>query len=167
MKRRNVKLRATVKGKRLSAAYSEGRLPRSGLPDYVQEDSHSCGFLACLTVVHKFWPSVSAMDVLRVVQPHVGGGVDTRCMVRSLAHFNISSEYRERLGAIRIQRCINAGQCVIVTVWPWDWYCDHWTVVRSCIGKVVLCNHGPTRGMSWEAFSEEWEPHGGAVVCWR
>jgi hypothetical protein len=157
-----------VRGSRVHAYYQEGRR-RWGFPDYRQLDGHCCGFLAALTVVHYFDPDVPTRDVLRVVQPGAHGGCDGERLKRSLARFGIGAAYRERLGPSRIQSLIERGTPVIVTVWPWDWLTDHWTVIGKVDleeERVFLTNYGPYHhGMRWADFAEIWWPHGGGLVC--
>src|SRR4051812_26452486 len=117
-----------VRGRRIHAYYQEGRR-RWSMPDYRQLDSHCCGFVAALTVVHYFDHDVPPREVLQVVQPRAGGGCDQGRLIRSLRRFGISAEYRDRLGPHRLHRLVECGTPVIVTVWPEDWLTDHWTVV--------------------------------------
>jgi hypothetical protein len=173
-------LQKTVCGGRVSAHFRELRRPRQpeggtllALPAYKQLDDHSCGFLAVLTVVRYFHKDVAPMTVLRIVRPSAEAGCGQGCVLRSLRSFGITAAYRDRLGLRSLARLIAAGLPVIVTVWPEDYGCDHWSVVRGvdvADRKIYLTNceyTGPDGGMPWADFTAMWWPYGGGLVCRR
>jgi hypothetical protein len=141
------------------------------LPAYLQLDDHSCGFLAVLTVVRYFRPDVAHRAVLGAVRPSAEVGCDQAEVIRALQSFGISAAYRDRLGPRSLARLAAEGSPVIVTVWPEDYCCDHWTAVRGVDAggaRVYLTNceyTGRDGGMPWDEFAAMWFPHGGGLIC--
>ena len=142
--------------------HHRGALP---IPRYVQMDYHSCGFLAALAVVRHFHPGTSADEVLRVLRPSTASGCDHKQLVRGIRRLGVEAVYRERLGPERLRGLILSGYPVIVTVWPDDYLCDHWTVVRGVVGgRVLLTNYG-CGSLPWSEFAGVWYPRGCGLVC--
>ena len=166
------RLVVTTGGGRVYARYREGRR-LFGMPNYRQlkSDTHSCGFIAVLTVVHYFTTDVPPKDVLVAVRPAKESGCDQKRVIAALKQFGISAEYRDNLGPRRLRQLVEAGIPVLVTVYPEDWTSDHWTVVRSMSedDRVSLTNFegcGP-QGMSWKDFTAVWYTRGEGLVCRR
>ena len=67
---------------------------------------------------------------------------------------------------------IRDGTPVIISVWPWSWPGDHWTVVQGfTLGRVYLTNYW---SLTSRAFREEWIDNwgdgsktGAGLVCKR
>lgn len=142
---------------------------RLAVPAYRQEDGHSCGFLAALTVVRYFHPEVDVRQVMDTIRPHHQGGCDQRRMFAVLKRFGVQAR-EQRMGChgLFLQLCL--GRPVIVTVWPESYGCDHWCVVRGLDRerlRVHLVNYGSRRGMDWSRFYREWWPRGLGLVCRR
>lgn len=141
------------------------------LPGYWQTDDYSCGFVAALTVVHFFYPEIPADEVLASVRPSPEAGCDAKRVVKALAHFGIDATYRNDLGPKRLHRLAGKGLPVIVTVWPEDYGCDHWTVVRGIdldARRIFLCNYSGVEadgGMAFDDFAAIWFGRGEGVVC--
>jgi hypothetical protein len=163
---------------RVSARYRklpEPSLPAGAsviaLPAYPQRDSHSCGFLAVLTVVQYFRPDVAPGAVLEAVRPSVEAGCDQARVICALWDLGVVAVYRDHLGPRSLARLADQGLPVIVTVWPEDYGCDHWTVVRGvdvALARVYLTNceyTGRDGGLAWDAFAAMWFPHGGGLIC--
>jgi hypothetical protein len=163
--------RFCVKGKRPAGA---GVL---GIPRYHQLDYHSCGFLAALAVVRHFAPETEADEVLRVVAPSPADGCGQRHLIRCLKRLGVTAVYRQGLGPRSLRRLTAAGTPVIVTVWPDEYSCDHWTVVRGldkAARRIFLTNpanavpYAAADGsLPWKKFLDIWYDRGEGLVCKR
>ena len=148
-----------VKSGRYQAAYSVHKQgcvpwPSLALPNYWQEDYHSCGFNAALTVARYFNSKVPDKWVLDAIRPRLNSGTDNERMMRGLAMLGIGTRYREDMDQSSLYGLLAMGLPVIVTVWPDGWAGDHWTVVRAMSARRVhLTNH---YSMSVEDFQYEW-----------
>ncbi len=164
-------LRGRVRGVDVSARFREVPCGPFAMPVYEQLDDHSCGFLAVLAVVRYFLPCVDPRDVLEAVQPspEVGCGQDR--VLKALRAFGITATFRDRLGMKSLAGLVQRGLSVIVTVWPEDYCCDHWTAVRwvnMARERIHLTNceyAGRDGGMPWAEFGSMWHPHGCGIVC--
>lgn len=164
-----------IKSGRYSASYSihrqrQARWPALALPNYKQQDYHSCGFLAALTVARYFDSTVDDVEVLQAIRPSFGYGTDNSKMMKGLASLGISARYREDMDSGRIHGLLAMGLPTIISVWPDDWSGDHWVVVQSMSGgKVHLTNYGD---VSYSRFEREWienwgEDYGAGIICTR
>ena len=158
----------TVKSGRLRASYSLGSRPRGGgvsipLPTYVQEDYHSCGFLAALTVARYFYPRVPDVDVLRAVRPGMGTGTPSERVVAGLAKVGVEATYRGDLCLCNLRGLVMMNIPTIISVWPSEWPGDHWTVVRGFrSGRIYLTNH---YSLTLDWFWTEWVTNWGDGAC--
>lgn len=143
------------------------------LPNHRQRDVHSCGFVAALTVIEYFWPSVDQGDVLKAVRPLVDWGVGRVGLRRAIARFNIKVDHRRVLRVSDLRRFVGQGIPVIVSVWPGEWLNDHWVVVQGFAGdRIYFANH---RSMTIKQFRREWSSfdmqgrgvNGEGFVCTR
>ncbi len=173
-------------GNRRTSAHFRIECDRTGgspypIPRVHQIDEHSCGFLAALTVVRYYDPSVPTRDVLEALMPSPTRGCSQQEMIRALKRFEIKARYFERLSWGALRGLADGGSCIIVTVQPEEWVSDHWTVVRGIEEwpekTVILSNPAPTGydykgldkdgSMSWRDFNHVWWPRGAALVCSR
>lgn len=166
-----------IKSGRYQAHYTEHRRrrcwwPSLPLPNYRQQDNHSCGFLAALTVARYFDSTVCHKAVLEAIRPSLNYGTDNTKMLRGLAALGIGTRYREDMDASRVHGVLAMGLPIIVSVWPDGWSGDHWTVVQgfsTSLDKVYLTNHYT---MSVSDFEYEWieawgEETGAGIICTR
>ncbi len=165
-----------IQSGRLQASYSAHKLPRLlwpalPLPNYHQQDWHSCGFVAALTVVHYFDSKVSDVKVLEAVRPSINTGTDNGKMMKGLAALRIRADYREDLDTDRLFGVLAMGLPCIISVWPDDWDGDHWVVVRAMgADRVHLTNYG---AVSLSRFEREWiknwdsGDYGAGIICTR
>ena len=122
--------------------------------NYAQQDGYSCGYVAALSVVHYYDPNVSAREVRRVVRPNPNWGVDRHKLVKALVKLGVDAELRTDLTIDVLREYVERGIPVIVSVWPEDWYSDHWTVVQGFRGdSVYLTNHWK---LPVKYFLQEW-----------
>lgn len=124
------------------------------LPNYWQEDYHSCGFVAALTVARHLKLGASAQDVLKAVRPSINYGVDRYKLKAALEKLGVEAKYKKNLTVEKLRELVEAGTAVIVSVWPEGWYSDHWTVVQGFDDEGVhLTNFGTS---TLEEFEAEW-----------
>lgn len=157
------------RGKALSI-YSQERQPRmSGatleLPNYRQPDAHSCGFIAALTVVHYFNSYAPVEDVSLAIGPTKEQGCDRDRMVEALEKLNVKAEYANDLTIDKIEEYIGQDKPVIVTVYPENYSCDHWTVIRGIDKEKKVIYLSNYRAMSLSSFKKEWYDPGEGLVC--
>lgn len=158
---------------RASYAYAREEVPHGVsllLRGYAQNDSHSCGFLAALTVLRYYQPNADARELLKVVRPTVNGGTQRADIVNGLRNFGISARLRKDLTISELVRHVELGIPVIISVLPEDWAGDHWVVVRGFDAKHVhLTNHYPmTRRTFWREWVGNWQDesvNGWGLVC--
>lgn len=165
----------TVKAGSIRASYSTHTNKKiSGdsirLKNYVQQDEHSCAFVAALTVARYFKPHLSAKDVLKTVRPLVSAGVDRSGLVRGLKKLGIKATYKNDLTVGKLRDYVKRGVPVIVSVWPDEWDTDHWTIVQGFDDKrVYLTNHRSLpKWMFRKQWIENWEDGsttGAGLVC--
>lgn len=137
-----------------------------GIPCYRQLDSHSCGFLSILAVVHHFHPNTPLKQILDVVQP-TEDGCGQPHLIRSLKKLGVKAQYRKGLEPMDLYRLILKGVPVIVTVEP-EWYsCDHWTVIRGLdpVNRWVYLTNYEEDVMDWKEFRKIWSPCSEGLVC--
>lgn len=125
-----------LKSGAITASYSHHAIPCGmtvsiHLPNYKQQDYHSCGFLAALTVAKYFIPEISALEVLEAVEPRIGEGTNQKRMIRGLNSLGVVTEYDDTLTPIILRKYVKQGTPVIISVWPDNWDGDHWCVVRG------------------------------------
>lgn len=167
----------TIRAGSLRARFSAHRRKRIrgvALPlvNYWQEDYHSCGFLAALTVAEYLRPGTDPRDVLSAVRPALDSGTPRRRMVAGLAALGITAKYRDDLSVFDLHLLVRAGVPTIVSVWPEWWVGDHWTVVQGFSAhRVYLTNH---YSMTVDWFNSEWidswgdgSTTGAGLVCVR
>lgn len=148
----------TVKSGKSESSYSTHAGKRIGGPhlrlrNYKQQDYHSCGFVAALTVAHYFNPLVTDKTVLRAVRPH-RWGVDRRALVKALEKLGIRARTRYDLTVATLRHHIKDGMPIIVSVWPEGWDTDHWTVVQGFSARrIYLTNH---YSLPVTSFKREW-----------
>ncbi len=168
----------TIRAGSLRARFSAHRRKRiqgDSLPlaNYRQQDAHSCGFLAALTVIQHLLPETVPMsEVLDAVRPDFDRGTSRRQVVRGLAQFGISAPYRDDLTVWHLHSFVQVGVPVIISVFPQGWEGDHWTVVQGFSAKrVYLTNHySLSLGLFVEQWIENWgdgSETGAGLVCER
>jgi ABC-type bacteriocin/lantibiotic exporter with double-glycine peptidase domain len=136
---------------------------RIPLKNYKQQDTHSCGFVAALTVSHYFNPDTSAKDVMSAVRPTKSRGIDGKGMKRAVKQLGVKATYRSDLTIGKLRKYVERRVPVLVTIWPDDWSSDHWTVVQGFDGnRVYLTNH---KSLSVKDFKREWFYPGQGFVC--
>jgi hypothetical protein len=124
------------------------------LPNYWQEDYHSCGFVAALTVARHLKLDASAKDVLKAVRPSINYGVDRFRLIAALEKLGVKAKYRKNLTVEKLRELVEEGTPVIVSVWPDGWYSDHWTIVQGFDDDGIhLTNYGHS---TLEEFATEW-----------
>jgi ABC-type bacteriocin/lantibiotic exporter with double-glycine peptidase domain len=142
------------------------------LANYRQQDVHSCGFVAALTVVRYFRPDVRAEEVLRTVRPLLNWGVDRHKLRHALAQLGVAVKFRKDLTVPELRKCVKRGTPVIISVWPDEWLNDHWTVVQGFAeDRVYLTNY---KSLPVKALRSEWSDmdmrgrggSGEGFVCW-
>lgn len=139
--------------------------PSIPFPNYQQQDEHSCGFVAALTVSRYLDPSVSAGDVLRAVKSTVSSGVDRRSLVRALKDLGVDASYTEELTVPKLRAYVDRKVPVLLTVWLEDLETDHWVAVQGFSeDRIHLTNY---RSMSIAEFRQEWYTPGLGLVCRR
>jgi hypothetical protein len=156
-----------------SAAFVMSRPPNGlpGLLQYRQLDDHCCAFLAGLAVAKFFTHAIRTADVLDAFRPSPSSGCAARKMVLALAGSGIRTTFRSDLDLASLSRLLSAGTPVIVTVWPDDYACDHWTVVRGVDleGRRVFltnCEYADAvGGMNWDTFVSMWYDPGEGLLC--
>lgn len=137
--------------------------PSLGLRNYRQKDDHSCSYVAALAVVHHFDRSVNPTDVLKSIRPTVTGGLSRGALRSGLKELGIDTKYKKNLTVADLRRHVNAGNPVMLTVFPKDWSSDHWTVVEGFSGdRVHLSNH---KSMPIKQFKDEWYDKGEGLIC--
>jgi hypothetical protein len=133
------------------------------LPNYRQTDSHSCGFVAALTVIHYFAPNTPVKAVRAAIGPTEEEGCDQDRMIRALKQFGITARYRDDLDTRELFRLTEEGTPAIVTIWPDNYCCDHWTVIRGIAeDRISLANYGK---VSLDEFESVWFDQGEGLVC--
>lgn len=125
------------------------------LPNYRQQDEHSCGFLAALTVVRYFYPDTSRRTVLQEVRPSIHHGVDRNSLMDGLYRLGVVAGFRSNMTVSMLRRHVRAGRPVIVSVWPEDWISDHWVVVQGFSPDRIHLTNWP-RCISLARFAELW-----------
>ncbi len=176
-------IQTRVGGRRTSARFRIERGSEYPIPRVHQIDEHSCGFLAALTVVRYYDPTVPTRDVLAALMPSPSRGCSQREIIRALKRFGIRTNYHTELAwweMLSYCRTGRTGLALVVTVQPDEWVCDHWTVVRGIERNpktVILSNPAPTGYeydgldedgcISWRDFNKVWWPKGAALICSR
>lgn len=166
-----------VKLGRLKVAYSTYRPvthikgPSLKLTNYKQQDFHSCGFVAALTIARYYTPDVDDTKVLDAARASVNYGVNRSDMRKGLKKLGIHARHQLELTIPKLKNYLKRGIPVIVSVWPDQWEGDHWTIVQGIDeekGRIHLTNH---YGMTIDEFKREWskmdEPVAGreGLVC--
>ncbi len=137
--------------------------PSIPLKNYKQQDDHSCGFVAALTVCRLLAPEVSAKDVLRAVRPTKSGGIDGESLIESLGQLGVDAKFRDDLTIGNLRKAVEKGIPVMLTVYPEDWTSDHWTVVQGFDdSRIYLTNY---KSLSIAQFKQEWFDVGDGIVC--
>lgn len=158
----------TIKHGKLAVMYTVHRSksiagPKLALKNYRQQDYHSCGFVAAMTVAKYFAPGTRPKDVLKSVKPTKSSGIDADGMVAALRDLGVEATYTGDLTIDKLREHVDQGTPVLVTVLPKDWTSDHWTVVQGFDGdRIYLTNH---RSMSTKKFQHEWFDQGEGLVC--
>jgi ABC-type bacteriocin/lantibiotic exporter with double-glycine peptidase domain len=148
-----------VKFGNFKVRYSEHRNKRIEgdsipLKNYKQQDPHSCGFVAALTVARHFNPDVSDREVLKAVRPLLNWGVNRVKLTKAIRSLGIKADFRKDLTIAKMRKHVKEGSPIIVSVWPAKWETDHWTVVQGFGADLVhLTNH---RSMIVENFLKQW-----------
>ncbi len=124
------------------------------LNNYQQQDYHSCGYLAALTVADYLVPNSCPKQLLSVVRPGINTGTSRGRVIKGLASVGIKAKYREDLTILNLIAYLIEKTPVIISVFPDWWNGDHWTVVQG-VGnsRVYLTNH---YSMTMEDFNREW-----------
>lgn len=139
--------------------------PSLALPNYQQQDEHSCGFVAALTLSRYFDKDIPAEAVLRAVKPTVSGGIDRRSLVKALKELGVDPVYTEDLTVPKLRAYVDRGIPVAVTMWLEDYDTDHWTVVQGFDGdRIHLTNYG---SLTIAQFRQDWYTPGLGLVCRR
>ena len=166
----------TVKADGLRVKYTTHRPKRiegMSLPllNFKQQDNHSCGFLAALTVARYYDPGIDDLAVLLAVRPSFDHGTSRRKMIGGLAQLGISAAYCDTMTVEALRLCVRGRVPVIISVLPDHWAGDHWVVVQGFgQGRVYLTNHWSLRVRD---FKREWihnwdeGPLGAGLVCTR
>lgn len=144
------------------------------LIDYVQWDYHSCGYIATLTVAKYFNSNVDPKEVLKLVKPTINGGTERRQIVNALRQLDIDVKLRKDITINQLKWYIWQRIPVIISVWPSDWYTDHWCIVKGFSRsehRVYLTNHDV---LSVREFRKQWldwysngNEKGWGLVCSR
>lgn len=142
------------------------------LKNYKQQDAHSCGFVAALTIAKHLKSDITAKEVLAAVRPTVTQGVDSDRMIAALKRLGIKATYEDDLTVGSLLNYVREGTPVIVSVWPDEWDTDHWTVVQGFDEdnkKIFLTNHS---SLSVKMFKRQWienwkdgSTRGAGLVC--
>ncbi len=137
--------------------------PSIPLKNYKQQDDHSCGFVAALTVSRLLNPTLSAKEVLSAIKPTKSAGIDGKSMVGALRNIGIAATYRSNLTLGSLKQLVTRGTPVMLTVYPEDWSSDHWVVVQGFDDKkIYLTNY---KSLPIEQFKHEWFDKGEGLVC--
>lgn len=140
------------------------------LTDYQQNDGHSCGYIAALTVAHYFRPGVTSKEVLKLVGPATNGITERKQIVDALNLLGITARLRKDLTVGDLKYHIRHKTLVILTVWPEGYPIDHWCVVKGFNAdekKIYLVNH---ESLSIKEFKKQWyecynDEYGWGLVC--
>lgn len=158
----------TVKHGNLTSRYSiHGNKKINGpsipLKNYQQQDDHSCGFVAALTLSRYFNPAITAPEVLRAVRPTKSAGVDEVQLKKALATVGVATQYKKDLTIAKLRKCVADGVPVLISVYPEEWSSDHWTIVQGFDNdRVYLTNH---KSMSIAEFKKQWYVPGEGYLC--
>lgn len=137
------------------------RTLRRDPPVFRQYDDESCGFLAALAVARRLVPELTARQVERAVP---SGAVDAAMMQRGLRMLGFQAERCDGLDMYDLDDLLRRGWVPLVTVWPDDYACDHWTAVWSVpVGEVQLSNY-ECEWVSWSKFRAMWFELGDALI---
>lgn len=148
----------TVKSGKLRASYISHDISSIdgiylSLTNYEQQDSHSCAFIAALTVVRYLGLEVTDEEILKAVRPTTRG-VDGSELVTALEKLGINANYTENLSVAKLIDYTEQAIPVIISVWPDEWDTDHWTIVRGFDDTHIhLVNH--TR-LPYKLFKKQW-----------
>lgn len=140
------------------------------LPNYQQEDSHSCSYIATLTVCRYLGVKATDEDILSVVRCTQNGGADGEQVQAALKQLGITHNYRDDLIVGDLWYHVHKMIPVMLTVWPWDWSGDHWVVVQGFSdNRIHLTNHySMTLDEFWDEWVSNWEDgakHGCGIAC--
>jgi ABC-type bacteriocin/lantibiotic exporter with double-glycine peptidase domain len=143
----------------MRASYSTHRSWRIGgcylkLPNYKQQDWHSCGFVAALAVARYHGLRVTGRDVLAAVRSTVRWGINAPGLLEGLWTLGLPAYLRCDLTVAKLRRYVAQDTPVIVSVWPRNWDSDHWTVVQAVShDRVYLSNY---HSVTIKEFAREW-----------
>jgi ABC-type bacteriocin/lantibiotic exporter with double-glycine peptidase domain len=135
------------------------------IPNYRQQDRHSCAFLAVLSVVQYFNGKIKPCEVLEAVQPTVENGSDRKKVEKALRHFGTNPEFKNNLTINNLITLLGYEVPVIITIWPKSWSYDHWTVIQGIDEeqqRIYLTNYG---SVSLDTFDKEWFEYGEGLIC--
>lgn len=133
--------------------------------NYKQQDSHSCGFVAALTVTKFLTPDVKTKDVLKAVRPSKNAGIDAAGLRGALKNLGIRTRHEKNVSVEELKQYVQGGVPVLVTVFPKDWSSDHWTVVQGVSeDRVYLTNY---KSLPIAQFEKEWFDKGEAIMCYK
>lgn len=148
---------------------------RFSIPRVHQLDEHSCGFLAALNVIQHYDPSVTVEQALRTVVPSPQWGCTQPQLRAALRFYGIDPQYKKGLDWYDLLQSATEGTPVIICIYPWDYSCSHWTVVRGVTNQprtVWLSNAyesdagiGKLGQVTWSNFRQIWYSHGEGIVC--
>lgn len=167
----------TIRAGDLRARFSAHRQkrisgPSLGLPNYWQEDYHSCGYLAALTVAEYLRPGTDPAALLATVRPGFDTGTTRHRVIKGLASVGVSAVYRDDLTIWDLYLHVLARVPIIISVFPEWWDGDHWTVVQGfSTHRVYVTNH---YSLPLGLFLQEWVDNwgdgchtGAGLVCRR
>ncbi len=158
----------TVKHGNLTSRYSihsNKRIDGPSIPlkNYQQQDDHSCGFVAALTLSRHFDPTIPAPVVLKAVRPTKSAGVNEVQLAKALQEVGVATTYKTDLTISKLRKCVENGIPVLISVYPEAWSSDHWTIVQGFDNeKVYLTNH---KSMSIAEFKKQWYVPGEGYLC--
>lgn len=139
--------------------------PSLPLKNYKQQDDHSCGFVAALTLARYLAPDVSAKDVLKAVRPTKSGGIDGESLAGALKEIGVGTKFSKDLTIGKLRKAVEKGIPVLLTVYPEDWTSDHWTTVQGFDDdRIYLTNY---KSLPIAQFKREWFDQGEGMLCYK
>jgi hypothetical protein len=138
------------------------------LPGYLQTEDYTCGWVAGLMVLHRFYPEADENLFLKQIRPHIQNGTSTTKLVQALRANNIGVRVHNDLKFSTVVESIKNGSPIITCIEKGD--DDHWIViygVKETPKEVYVAGNSllGTQTYTWVEFRKLMRPRGFGLVC--
>jgi hypothetical protein len=141
------------------------------VPNYLQLDTFSCGFVSGLAVLHYFRPDVVPTAFAAAIRPSPVEGVGELQLMHALQQFDVRVMRHRGPNFSTFDLHLRRGRPVIVPVRGRWFGCGHWAVVYGAARpgrRLYLVNDGVgsfVAGLRTAKMMDRWNGSSDALIC--